>query len=104
MVWHGELNFFSLSDLVTNSLSLFLPPAPAGCLQYFTSPSGTLESFNFRDSSSPYPILLDYAICIKRQSGYCGLTIAVATEGDGARERELSLIYYFHVGKAIFFS
>ena len=41
------------------------------------------ESFNFRDSSTPYPILLDYAICIKRQVGFCGLTLNVATEGDG---------------------
>ncbi len=26
---------------------------------------------------------MDYAICIKRTVGYCGLTLSVSTEGDG---------------------
>ena len=38
------------------SISSFPPfPAPPGCLQYFTNPVGTFESFNFgAPSTSPY--------------------------------------------------
>ncbi|OTF80578.1 hypothetical protein BLA29_004052 [Euroglyphus maynei] len=42
-------------------------PAPTGCLQYYTSPSGTFESFNF----GHYLNNLDYAICIERQPDAC---------------------------------
>lgn len=37
--------------------------APTGCLQYFTEPSGIVESFNFGE----YLNNMDYAICIERQ-------------------------------------
>lgn len=42
-------------------------PAPTGCLQYFTNPTGTIESFNF----GHYLNNLDYAICIDRQPDTC---------------------------------
>lgn len=42
-------------------------PAPTGCLQYFTQPTGTIESFNF----GHYLNNLDYAICIERQPDTC---------------------------------
>ncbi|UXI18797.1 cell adhesion molecule [Sarcoptes scabiei] len=41
--------------------------APTGCLQYFTQPIGTIESFNF----GHYLNNLDYAICIERQPDTC---------------------------------
>ena len=79
--------------------------APDGCRQYFTEVSGwsefcaspvrivltnggsfsfagTLESFNFADTSTPYPISLDYAVCIKKSAGFCGVSVNTFTEGD----------------------
>jgi hypothetical protein len=46
---------------------LYSLPAPQGCLQYFTAPIGTVESFNF----GGYLNNLDYAICIERQPNTC---------------------------------
>ncbi len=57
-------------------------PAPSGCLQYYTDVSGTIESFNFADPSSPYPISLNYAICIKKSAGFCGIALNTFAEGD----------------------
>lgn len=45
----------------------FTPRAPMGCLQYFTQPSGIIESFNF----GQYLNQMDYSICIQRQSDTC---------------------------------
>lgn len=42
-------------------------PAPAGCLQYFTEPSGTIMSFNY----GHYLSNMDYAICIERLPTTC---------------------------------
>ena len=44
--------------------------------------TGTLESFNFADTSTPYPISLDYAVCIKKSAGFCGVSVNTFTEGD----------------------
>ena len=44
--------------------------------------AGTLESFNFADTSTPYPISLDYAVCIKKRAGFCGVSVNTFTEGD----------------------
>ena len=44
--------------------------------------AGTLESFNFADTSTPYPISLDYAVCIKKSTGFCGVSVNTFTEGD----------------------
>lgn len=45
----------------------FTPRAPMGCLQYFTQPSGIIESFNF----GQYLNSMDYSICIQRQPDTC---------------------------------
>lgn len=45
----------------------FTPRAPMGCLQYFTQPSGIIESFNF----GHYLNNMDYSICIQRQPDTC---------------------------------
>ena len=45
-------------------------PAPAGCLQYFTEPRGTISSFNF----GQYLSNMDYAICIERAPTTCKIT------------------------------
>lgn len=44
--------------------------APAGCLQYFVHPTGTLESFNFNNGIGPYIGDMNYAICFRRQRGH----------------------------------
>ena len=49
---------------------------------YSFSFAGTLESFNFADTSTPYPISLDYAVCIKKSTGFCGVSVNTFTEGD----------------------
>lgn len=45
----------------------FTPRAPMGCLQYFTQPSGIIESFNF----GQYLNNMDYSICLQRQPDTC---------------------------------
>jgi hypothetical protein len=42
-------------------------PAPSGCLQYFTQPSGTIMNFNY----GQYLSNMDYAICIERHPTAC---------------------------------
>ena len=44
--------------------------------------TGTLESFNFADETTPYPISLDYAICIRKSAGFCGVSVNAFTVGD----------------------
>ncbi|XP_059620666.1 uncharacterized protein LOC132264464 [Phlebotomus argentipes] len=41
--------------------------APRGCLQYFSTPSGFIESFNFNHGMGTYPGNMHYAICFKRR-------------------------------------
>ncbi|XP_003246195.1 uncharacterized protein LOC100574541 isoform X1 [Acyrthosiphon pisum] len=43
--------------------------APTGCLQYHTSLSGTIQSFNY--AGGMYQSGLDYAVCIKRSVNTC---------------------------------
>nr|CAD7263893.1 unnamed protein product [Timema shepardi] len=45
--------------------------APAGCLQYFTEMSGTIQSFNYNKGLGHYQSNLDYAMCIKRSPNTC---------------------------------
>ena len=52
---------------------------PAIESSFFT---GTLESFNFADDSTPYPISLDYAVCIRKSAGFCGVSVNAFTVGD----------------------
>lgn len=46
-------------------------PAPSGCLQYFTEPTGTISSFNY----GRYLANTDYAICIERSPTTCKVTL-----------------------------
>ncbi|KAF2354612.1 CUB domain [Trinorchestia longiramus] len=59
--------------------------APTGCLQYFTTTSGTISSFNY-DSSTTTKILhlsdQSYGVCIKSQSGYCSITYSQTPGSD----------------------
>ncbi|KAF2357727.1 CUB domain [Trinorchestia longiramus] len=51
--------------------------APTGCLQYFTTTSGTISSFNYDSSTTTGGNHLSgqsYGVCIKGQSGYCSIT------------------------------
>jgi len=54
--------------------------APAGCLQFFNETSGTVKSFNFKNSlgneskENTQIQELNYGICINSKVGYCDLT------------------------------
>lgn len=44
--------------------------APPGCHQYYTKPTGTIKSFNFKPDGSTYYIKeMSYVICIKPSGG-----------------------------------
>lgn len=74
----------------------YTPRAPIGCLQYFTSTSGLIESFNF----GQYLNNLDYSICIQRQPETCrvlftssdydwsinGVGVSASTSGVGDQD------------------
>ncbi|XP_017781890.1 PREDICTED: uncharacterized protein LOC108566497 [Nicrophorus vespilloides] len=47
--------------------------APEGCLQYFTEPSGTIQSFGYESSKMSMITAQDYAICFKRSTSECGI-------------------------------
>ena len=46
--------------------------APEGCLQYFTKPAGTIQSFNY-DGMNAYSPNQDYTICVKKETKDCGI-------------------------------
>ena len=46
--------------------------APANCLQYFTGITGTVSSWNYEDTNYIHTNNQDYAICVRREQGYCG--------------------------------
>ncbi|KAL7636093.1 UNVERIFIED_CONTAM: hypothetical protein RMT77_013912 [Armadillidium vulgare] len=49
--------------------------APQNCLQYFTSYSNIISSFNFkRNNESNHIGGLSYSVCVKSGEGYCGIT------------------------------
>ncbi|XP_075219132.1 uncharacterized protein LOC142323420 [Lycorma delicatula] len=53
--------------------------APSNCLQYHLTTSGVIKSFNYQNNFSAvirpgYMNKLNYAVCIKKQSGYCEVT------------------------------
>lgn len=49
--------------------------APRGCTQYLQGVRGTLRSFNYAGGS--YTNDLNYAICIRKETGYCSITYSV---------------------------
>jgi hypothetical protein len=57
--------------------------APPGCLQYYSDPVGTIESFNFRSFEGIYPVNLDYSICVKKLEGFGCFSLTTLTTGDG---------------------
>jgi len=61
---HGLWNI-KITQIECNSDSKYFSKleAPAGCLQYFTEPFGTISSFNF-DGTALFSPDQDYAICI----------------------------------------
>ncbi len=59
------------------SSTLFCFAAPNGCLQYYMQASGQVKSFNYKiDVTGDNPnhlANLNYAICIRMESGFCGI-------------------------------
>ncbi|KAK2724430.1 hypothetical protein QYM36_001068 [Artemia franciscana] len=53
--------------------------APAQCLQYYTSTTGTLTSFNYGDGLT-HLANQDYAICIRMAEGYCGICYTACSD------------------------
>ena len=45
-----------------------------GCLQYFDSVSGVLQSFNFDNGLGLQLSYQEYAICIRNHRGFCAIT------------------------------
>ena len=54
--------------------------APNGCLQYYQGASGQVQSFNYKievNNNQPNHLAnLNYAICIRMESGFCGIRYA----------------------------
>ena len=78
-------NYSTIWYIAIKQIDCSLPndlKAPEGCLQYFYEPSGSIESFNYRDENSSYPILMDYSICFKRNPGK-QFSLTSSTVGDG---------------------
>jgi len=61
-------------------------PTSSGCLQYFTGLSGTITSFNGALMGNAQMMLINqnYAVCIKRGPGMCGVEFTEALEAGGA--------------------
>lgn len=55
--------------------------APPGCLQWNTGTIGTVQNFNFKDSSSTHLSSQMYSICWRRERGYCAICFAVGYFG-----------------------
>lgn len=49
--------------------------APSGCFLYYKGPSGSLRSFNYDapDEYRGYQSGFNYGICLRRESGFCGV-------------------------------
>ncbi|XP_050299803.1 uncharacterized protein LOC126738482 [Anthonomus grandis grandis] len=60
----------------------------SNCLQYYTGVTGTIQSFNydqaamFNRSVPGYFNDLNYAICIRREAGYCSITYMNTNDGE----------------------
>nr|CAG4643746.1 EOG090X01OT [Lepidurus arcticus] len=60
--------------------------APHDCLQYFTEPTGTITSFNYKTvtvatgGSGRQLSNQDYSICIRRNQGFCGICYSACTD------------------------
>ncbi|GAB6021617.1 hypothetical protein CHUAL_004202 [Chamberlinius hualienensis] len=72
---HNRLWNIRVSQIECNSPSI----APSGCFQYYTGPSGSLRTFNYDapDEFRGYQSGLSYGICLRRESGFCGIKYTV---------------------------
>lgn len=52
--------------------------APAGCLQYFLSPNGTLRTFNYLPNGR-YLAGHDYLLCVRQERDMCGIAYRPCT-------------------------
>lgn len=55
-------------------------PPSTECLQYYTGVSGTLQSWNYDDSTDIHTTGMTYAICLRREKGFCGIQYVQADE------------------------
>lgn len=69
--------------------------APAGCLQYYTTETGTVNSFNYgipindnmvnvnNTLGTRQMVNMNYVVCIRELPGYCGVQWSQATDNLG---------------------
>merc|ERR1712241_322964 len=64
---------------------------PRGCLQYFTGPTGTVTSFNYRAGCPSQPCThlqaQRYTSCVRQEAGYC----SIAWKADTADTKTFDL-------------
>ena len=53
---------------------------PLQCTQYHTGLAGTIKSWNFDDSTNIHNNDMAYAVCLRREKGYCGFSVIPANE------------------------
>lgn len=52
--------------------------APAGCLQYFDAPRGTLKTLNYLPNGR-YLANQDYLLCVRQEKGMCSISYSPCT-------------------------
>lgn len=57
---------------------------PPGCLQYFTTLTGRITTFNFLDDATTHLASQDYNSCIKKQDGFCCVQYQVCADQTNA--------------------
>ncbi|KAG4081138.1 hypothetical protein HA402_011983 [Bradysia odoriphaga] len=57
----------------------FSQRAPSGCLQYFTSPSGIIQTFNFAENGR-HLANQNYRACVRQEIGMCSISYEPCTE------------------------
>lgn len=82
---HNERKKRSL--FVTEASLRMTIPAPPGCLQYHTSSTGIIESFNF----GHYFNNLDYSICIERHPNVCKIIFSCQEAGFGIETNNVGM-------------
>merc|ERR1712050_19921 len=55
---------------------------PDGCLQYQEGLTGRLETFNFASTTSSHLLSQSYAVCIRREAGYCCVQYQVCADDN----------------------
>jgi len=57
---------------------------PPGCLQYFTTLTGRITTFNFLDTTTTHLASQSYNICVRKQSGFCCVQYQVCADQTNA--------------------